>query len=119
MAARAAYNGINWPVFENAAKKNVYLTVFHVSARGPGPKPISDEKCKVDIFLRPLFDFEKNIFFIFFPDSLPTYWDFESRAAQPSKEPRRGVNSLDGKVKRIHLNTPRYEYSDVYTHMVT
>jgi len=26
------------------------------------------------------------------------------------------VNSLDGKVKRNHLNTPRYEYSDVYTH---
>jgi len=38
------------------------------------------------------------------------------RAAQPSKEPQRGVNSLDGKVKRNHLNTPRYEYSDVYTH---
>ena len=24
--------------------------------------------------------------------------------------------ALDGKVKRNHLNTPRYEYSDVYTH---
>ena len=37
------------------------------------------------------------------------------RAAQPSEEPQRGVNSLDGKVKRNHLNTPnRYEYSDVY-----
>ena len=38
------------------------------------------------------------------------------RAAQPSEEPQRGVKSLDGKVKRNHLNTPRYEYSDVYTH---
>ena len=38
------------------------------------------------------------------------------RAAQPSKEPQRGVNSVNGKVKRNHLNTPRYEYSDVYTH---
>ena len=38
------------------------------------------------------------------------------RAAQPSEEPQRGVNSVDGKVKRNHLNTPRYEYSDVYTH---
>ena len=28
------------------------------------------------------------------------------RTAQPSKEPQRGVNSLDGKVKRNHLNTP-------------
>ena len=37
------------------------------------------------------------------------------RAAQPSKEPQRGVFSLDGKVKRNYLNTPRYEYSDVYT----
>jgi len=26
------------------------------------------------------------------------------------------VNSVDEKVKRNHLNTPRYEYSDVYTH---
>ena len=26
------------------------------------------------------------------------------------------MDSLDGKVKRNHLNTPRYEYSDVYTH---
>ena len=38
------------------------------------------------------------------------------RAAQPSEEPQRGVKSLDGKVKRNHLNTPRYECSDVYTH---
>jgi len=38
------------------------------------------------------------------------------RAAQPSREPQRGVNSLDVKVKRNHLNTPRCEYSDVYTH---
>ena len=38
------------------------------------------------------------------------------RATQPSEEPQRGVNGLDGKVKRNHLNTPRYEYSDVYTH---
>ena len=37
------------------------------------------------------------------------------RAAQLPKEPQRGVHSLDGKVKRNHLNTPRYEYSDVYT----
>jgi len=38
------------------------------------------------------------------------------RAAQLSKEPQRGVNSLVGKVKRNHLNIPRYEYGDVYTH---
>jgi len=37
------------------------------------------------------------------------------RAAQPSEEPQCGVNSLDGKKKEAHLNTPRYEYSDVYT----
>jgi len=49
MAARAAYNGINWPVFENAAKKMSTSQYFHGSAGGPGPKPISDEKCKVDI----------------------------------------------------------------------
>ena len=49
MAVRAAYNGMNWPVFENAAKKMSTSQFFHGSARGPGPKPISDEKCKVDI----------------------------------------------------------------------
>ena len=38
MAARAAYNGINWPVFENAAKKNVYLTVFSRIGQGAGPR---------------------------------------------------------------------------------
>ena len=26
------------------------------------------------------------------------------------------MNILDGKVKKKHLNTPRYEYSDVNTH---
>ena len=48
MAARGTYNGINWPVFENAAK-NVYLTVFSRIGQGAGPKPMSDEKCKLDI----------------------------------------------------------------------
>ena len=38
MAARAAYNGINWPVFENAAKKNVNLTVFSRIGQGAGPQ---------------------------------------------------------------------------------
>ena len=41
------------------------------------------------------------------------------RAAQPSEEPQRGVNSLDGKVKRNHLNTPRYEYTVTSIHKVT
>jgi len=63
---------MNWPAFENAAKKMSTSQFFHGSARGPGPKPIPDEKCKVDILKWPLFDFEKKN-----PDSLPTYWDFE------------------------------------------
>ena len=29
---------INWPVFENAAKKNVYLTVFSWIGQGAGPQ---------------------------------------------------------------------------------
>ena len=41
------------------------------------------------------------------------------RAAQPCKEPQRGVNSLDGKVKRNHLNTPRYANTVTSIHMVT
>jgi len=40
MAARAAYNGMNWPVFENSAKENANF--LPGSAWGPGPKPISD-----------------------------------------------------------------------------
>ena len=47
---------------------------------------------------------------------LPCCEQQRERAAQLLKEPQRGVHSLDGKVKRNHLNTPRYEYSDVYTH---
>jgi hypothetical protein len=41
---------INWPVFENATTKMSTSPFFHGSARGPGPKLMSDEKCKVDIF---------------------------------------------------------------------
>jgi len=54
-SARAAYDGINWPVFENAAKKMSTSQFFHGSARGPGPKPISDEKCNIDILSWPLY----------------------------------------------------------------
>ena len=35
MAAWAAYNGINWPVFENAAKKNVYTVISRIGRAGP------------------------------------------------------------------------------------
>ena len=49
MAARAAY--IDWPVRENATtnmrRRTSQLQFFCGSARGPGPKPISDEICKV------------------------------------------------------------------------
>jgi hypothetical protein len=47
---------------------------------------------------------------------LPCCEQQRERAAQPPKEPQRGVISLDGKMKRNHLNTPRYEYSDVNTY---
>jgi len=38
MAARAAYNGINWPVFENSAKENANSTVFTRVGQGAGPQ---------------------------------------------------------------------------------
>tara|TARA_B100000524_G_scaffold202066_1_gene105312 strand:+ start:254 stop:508 length:255 start_codon:yes stop_codon:yes gene_type:complete len=40
---------INWPIFEIATTKMSTSQFFHGSARGPGLKPISDEKCKVGI----------------------------------------------------------------------
>ena len=44
------YIYIYWPVCENAANKNVHLTVFSRIGKGAGPQAdISDEKCKVDI----------------------------------------------------------------------
>ena len=40
-------------------------------------------------------------------------------SAAVAKEQQRGVNSLDGKVKRNHLNTPRYANTVTSIHMVT
>ena len=62
---------INWPVSENATTKMSTSHFFHGSARGPGPKPISDEKCKVDIYNGHCFISilkKKNV-----PDSLRTH----------------------------------------------
>ena len=56
---------------------------FHGSARGLGPKPISDEKCNVrfnvnvDIFYNGHFSIlKKKMFFLI--RYVPTYWNFES-----------------------------------------
>ena len=51
----------------------------------------------------------------------------EGEGSTAVREPKRGPNSLDGKseIKKPTLNTPtraprcRYEYNDVYIHMVT
>ena len=37
MAARAAYNGINWPVFENAAKKSEHHSFYTDRPGGRAP----------------------------------------------------------------------------------
>ena len=43
----------------------------------------------------------------------------EGEGSTAVREPKRGPNSLDWKSEIKKPNTPRYEYNDVYIHMVT
>ena len=75
MAARAAYNGINWPVFEKAAKKmRQHHSFFTDRPGGRAPSRYPMRNARLTFYNGHFSILKKN------PDSLPTCtnWDFES-----------------------------------------